>query len=140
MAQLETPKELGASQFNIGLISSNVSLPIYVGLDFNVFDDISAGVEAQGQMWGPGGFLAVLGNADYHFNTLLEIPSQFDVYAGLQMGLALWFGGSATYNGFGPHMGIHIGGRYFWKPSMGVQLQLGGGNFYGAKIGITKKF
>ena len=60
-------------------------------------------------------------NANYHFNTLLDLPSEFDVYAGLSLGFYMWNTSSSSsaveFSGgsSGLGLGLQIGGRYFFS-------------------------
>ena len=86
--------------------------------------------------------ISIAANGNYHFNTLLDIPSEWDFYAGLGLGYYIWnidndYPGS---NNSGIGIGAQVGGRYFFNDNFGVNLELGGANVTsGAKIGITYK-
>ena len=72
------------------------------------------------------------GNANYHFNTILEIPSNWDFYAGLNIGYFFW-ATSDDYPGTessGLGLGAQIGGRYFFSRNFGLNLEFGGGNAF----------
>lgn len=87
--------------------------------------------------------LSVLGffaNGNYHFNTLLDIPQEWDLYAGLSLGFVSVSSPSAykggTVSGLG--LDLQIGGRYYWNDRWGVNLEFGGGNAAsGARIGLS---
>src|SRR5680860_1917862 len=84
---------------------------------------------------------------NYHFNELLEMPSNWDLYMGLSLGFIVFSskwdgpGSSIEYAGNGNsglYLYAQIGGRYFFSDNIAVNLQLGGGNYFsGGKIGIT---
>ena len=81
-------------------------------------------------------------NANYHFNTILELPSEWDLYAGLSLGFFFWNSPSKYHGSHDSGLGItgQVGGRYYFNERFGINLQLGGGNaFSGGKIGITMK-
>ena len=84
--------------------------------------------------------VGVSGNANYHFNTLFNIPSRWDLYAGANVGFYFWTSPN-EYNGShnsGLGIGGQIGGRYYFTNKLGVNLEFGGGNaFSGGKIGLT---
>jgi outer membrane immunogenic protein len=82
------------------------------------------------------------GNANYHFNTLLEIPQKWDFYAGLNIGFFAWLSPDDYYGSHksGIGLGAQIGGRYYFSDKMGINLEFGGGNaFSGGKIGVSIK-
>ena len=71
---------------------------------------------------------------------MLNIPSNWDFYAGLNVGFYSW----SSPNGYpgdgdsGVGLGIQIGGRYFITDKFGLNLEVGGGNaFSGGKFGVT---
>jgi len=143
-AQSALPK--GEKQLNAGLGFSNFGTPIYAGVDFAVHDDVTVGPQISYRNHNDFGFdfniLVIAGTANYHFNTLLEIPSNFDVYAGLTLAYYNWsspngFGGS---NASGIELEAQIGGRYYFDSQWGVNLEFGGGNASGGKVGISYKF
>ena len=121
--------------FGVGLNDSN-GLPVYASLDFAVHKDITVT---------PGVFmnldymngLGVVVKADYHFNSLLSIPSEFDFYAGL--GYSHFFDFDTNSNG-GNGIDFQIGGRWYWNSKWGLNLELGGNDLgYGAKFGLSMK-
>ena len=71
---------------------------------------------------------------------MLNIPRDWDFYAGLNVGFVSWsspkgYGGS--YNS-GLGLGAQVGGRYYFNRNVGINLEFGGGNeFSGGKIGLT---
>jgi hypothetical protein len=86
--------------------------------------------------------IGISGNANYHFNTVLNIPSPWDFYAGLNLGFYNWSSPneySGSHNS-GLGLGAQIGGRYYFSNKVGINLEFGGGNaFSGGKFGITIK-
>jgi hypothetical protein len=151
----QAPLGKGGKQFNAGLGFSNWGVPIYAGLDFGVHPDITIGPQVSFRSYSeryrdfPGGtkyrynhsifVLAFTGN--YHFNTLLEIPEQWNVYAGLTLGYYIWTSPSDYPGNRGSGIGLdaQIGGRYFFSEKFGVNLEFGGGTTSGGKIGVTIK-
>ena len=90
--------------------------------------------------------LGIQANGNYHFNEVLDIPSEWDFYAGANLNYYNW---NSKYNGVSNNysdednfgIGLQVGGRYFFSDNFGVNLQVGGGNVVsGAKIGITYIF
>ncbi|CAG1021088.1 hypothetical protein MTYM_00743 [Methylococcales bacterium] len=141
----------GAMQLNAGIGFSSWGLPVYAGLDFGVHKDISVGAEVSyrsyGEDWGNSKFnhtiIGISGNANYHFNNILQVDTKWDLYAGLNIGFYNWsspggYGGSGN-SGLG--IGAQVGGRYYFSNNLGLNLEFGGGNsFSGGKFGISYIF
>jgi hypothetical protein len=143
--------EKGGIQMNVGVGFSGWGLPVFVGVDYGVHQDVTIGAELSYRNYrnkyvGVQYNHTVLGflvNGNYHFNTLLELPDPWDLYAGLNLGFYSWVS-SDKYpgnSGSGLGLGLQIGGRYYFSDKLGVNLELGGGNTVsGGKIGLTVKF
>lgn len=140
----------GEKQLNAGVGFSSWGLPVYIGMDFGVGKDISLGAELSFRSYSDRwldkkykhNVIGISGNANYHFNSLLNIPEQFDFYAGLNVGFYYWTSDADYYgdNTSGLGLGGQIGFRYYWNERMGINLEGGGGNaFSGGKLGITVK-
>lgn len=144
----------GEKQFNAGLGFSDWGVPIYAGLDFCVYENITIGprLSFRNYSYTRAGYkykqsLTVLSfNGNYHFNTLLNLPRPWDVYAGLTLGYYFWSDVSTSsgvyYEGESSTAGLdlQIGGRYFFNNQFGINLELGGGTEAGGRFGITYKF
>lgn len=144
------PISEGQSQINVGVGLSSWGVPVYLGFDYGVHPDITLGAELSFRSYNDNwqnnkynhSIIGILGNANYHFNTILDIPSPWDFYAGLNVGFYAWnspndYEGSHT-SGLG--LGAQIGGRYYFSNKVGINLEFGGGNaFGGGKFGITIK-
>lgn len=150
-ANAQSPLSKGSKQLNAGIGFSGWGVPIYAGMDFGVYKDITVGFEASfrsynqnviGQKY-TSSIFGISGNGNYHFNSILDIPSQWDVYAGLNLGYYIW-STSSNYAGSGASglgLGAQVGARYFFKNNFGINLEFGGGNsFSGGKFGITYIF
>lgn len=146
----QSPVAKGETQLNAGLGLSSWGVPVYIGLDYGVHPDITVGGELSFRSYNDKyanvkyahSVIGVSGNANYHFNRILEIPRNWDFYAGPNLGFYIWnspsdYVGSHT-SGLG--LGAQVGGRYFFSDKIGINLELGGGNaFSGGKIGLTFK-
>lgn len=145
----QAPIGIGEAQINAGLGFSSSGVPVYAGFDIGVHEDITVGGELSFRSYNDSWYghsynhslIGIAGNANYHFNTLLEIPREWDVYAGINLGFYIVntndsnYGGTAN-SGFG--LGAQVGGRYYFNDKFGVNLELGGGStFSGGKIGIS---
>jgi hypothetical protein len=144
----------GDTQINagVGFSSGGWGLPIYGGLDYGVTDDISVGgmVSFSSQDYSyvdgkyKGKWMSIGANGNYHFNTLLDIPDEFDVYAGLTLAYNSFSydypAGDYTFSNKASGVGIaaQIGARYFFNDNIGINLEFGGGDIAsGGKIGVT---
>ncbi len=138
----------GKMQFNGGLGLSSWGLPVYAGIDYGFDKNISFGGEASFRSFTErvadgryiSSIIGLAGNANYHFVEMLGVDDKFDVYAGLNIGFYIWntandyLGSGAT----GLGVGAQIGGRYYFKKNMAVNVELGGGNaFSGGKVGLS---
>lgn len=147
-AQTALPK--GQSQLNFGVGFSNYGVPVFFGLDHAVHDNVTLGAELSYRGYNEKynsnrykhNVLGVSGNINYHFNTVLNIPSNWDFYAGANVGFYSW-SSPDNYNGSknsGLGLGGQVGGRYFFSKKTGINLEFGGGNaFSGGKLGLTVK-
>lgn len=141
----------GKTQLNAGVGLSSWGVPIYVGLDYGFNKDITFGGElsfrSYNERWNKVKYshsiTGISANGNYHFNSLLGLPKQWDLYAGLNLGFYIWStAGSYPGNGSsGLGIGAQLGTRYYLTDKLGLNLEFGGGNaFGGGKFGITYKF
>ncbi len=142
----QSPLGNGGKQLNAGIGFSGWGVPFYLGLDFGVHKDITLGLEGSFRSYSDYDYshsiFGFSGNGNYHFNTILEIPRNWDLYAGLNIGFYVWSSPSG-YKGShssGLDLGGQVGGRYYFNHKFGLNLEFGGGNaFSGGKIGISVK-
>ena len=141
----------GDKQINAGLGFSNWGIPVYVGFDYGVHQDISVGGEVSfrnySDRWNDHRYnhtiFGISGNGNYHFNTIFKIPKNWDAYAGINIG---FYAESNSDDHFGNGvsglgLGAQIGGRYYINDNLGLNLELGGGNIFSSgKFGISYKF
>jgi len=119
----------GQTQFNAGVGFSSWGVPVYIGLDYGVHRNITLGGELSFQSYNDNykdhkydhSIIGISGNGNYHFNNVLDIPSNWDFYAGLSIGFYIWnspddYDGSHT-SGLG--VSGQIGGRYFFSENFG---------------------
>lgn len=148
----QAPLEKGETQLNAGFGASGWGTPIYLGLDFGMGNNFTLGVEGSYRSYNQrysnddfsSSIIGLQGNGNYHFNEILEIPSEWDFYAGLSVNYYIWNTDTKYKNyteGSGFGIGAQVGGRYFFNKNFGLNLELGGGNATsGGKVGITYKF
>ena len=152
-ANAQAPLEQGALQLNAGVGTSGWGVPLYVGLDYGIAENVTIGGELSYQSYNQNfdngnaksSILGIQANGNYHFNELLQMSSQWDLYAGASLNFFSW---NTTFNGSkgsytepsGIQLGFQLGGRYFFNDNFAVNLQLGGGSVVGGvKAGITYK-
>ena len=139
MMYAQSPIGKGGKNINFGTGFSTYGLPVYFGMDWGVHKDITVGFNASYRFNGNGSDpLGIYANGNYHFNTILNIPQQWDFYAGLNLGFVTWLGdGDGDHSPIG--LDIAVGGRYYWS-DWGINLEFGGGSgFSGGRIGLSKK-
>ncbi|MCF8371548.1 MAG: transporter [Bacteroidales bacterium] len=146
----QSPLPLGKAQLNLGVGFSDWGIPFYIGFDYSVHKDITLGAEfsyrGYRENWDNHKYnhtiMGFSGNGNYHFNSVLKIPQNWDFYAGLNVGFYTW-SSPDDYHGdhsSGLDLGGQIGGRYYFSNRAGINLEFGGGNaFSGGKIGLTFK-
>ena len=144
----QRPFGKGKYQINGGLGFSDWGIPVYTGVDYGVHRDLTVGLEGSfrtyneditGAIYNSTIFgLSAIGN--YHFNTLIGIPWNWDIYTGINLGYFYW-SLPPNYPGTGSSgvgFGAQIGGRYFFNENLGLNLEAGVGKYFsGGKIGIT---
>lgn len=145
----------GKLQLNVGLGFSSWGLPIHAGLDYGVTQDITVGGKVSFSSYTQSfadhkathTIIGIVANGNYHFNRILELPSEFDLYAGISLGyynFSTSTNNGSAYSGAlasSPIFSAQIGGRYFFSDAWGVNLELGGGTLTaGGLFGVTYKF
>lgn len=146
----QSPIAKGESQINAGLGLSSWGVPVYIGFDHGVHPDITIGAELSYRSFSDKyanvnydhSVIGISGNGNYHFNRVLEIPKNWDFYAGLNLGFYIWNSPSDYHGSHSSELGLgaQVGGRYYFSDKIGLNLEFGGGNaFSGGKIGLTFK-
>lgn len=146
----QNPSSSGSNQLNLGVGFSGWGIPVYIGLDHYITQDLSLGGElsyrSYHENWNNNTYnqsiTGISANLNYHFSTILNLPSAWDLYAGANLGFFIW-NTPNTYNGDN-HSGLGFGGqigtRYYLSNRLALNLEFGGGNaFSGGKFGITIK-
>jgi outer membrane immunogenic protein len=140
----------GRNQLNFGIGLSEWGVPFYIGFDHYVHKDITIGGELSYRSYDEKdhnysyhhSITGLSANGNYHFNTVLKIPRNWDFYAGLNLGFYIWTSPNAYVGSHESGLGLagQIGGRYYFSNRIGLNLEFGGGNaFSGGKFGLTFK-
>ncbi len=136
----------GKFQLNGGLGFSSHGVPFYAGIDYGILEDLSIGGELSYRQttedFVTHSAFALVANGNYHFNRLLEVPEELDVYAGLSLGYFSWSPDNnfmSTYNS-GLRIYIQTGGRYFFNEQWGANIQFEAGGITAFKFGVTYRF
>lgn len=147
----QSPIAKGQFQLNAGIGLSSWGTPLYVGLDYGIHKDITFGGELcyrANHKYKIDGYhdhriFGLSFNGNYHFNTLLKIPSNWDFYAGLNLGFYVSSPSNSDpeSKSSGLALGAQIGGRYYFKEIYGINFEVGSGNgLSGGKFGVSYKF
>ena len=165
-ASAQATLDKGALQLNAKLGFSGWGVPITVGVDYGIADDITVGGELSYRSYKTTGItyvteqvgifrmevprstdyrhsiFGILANGNYHFNRLFKLPSQVGVYAGLSLGYFIASSPSgytgSSYSPFG--YSVQTGARYFFNDKFGVNVEIAGGLVGGEfKAGVTYK-
>lgn len=146
-ANAQAPLEEGGLQLNAGVGTSGWGTPVYVGIDYGIATNFTLGGELSHQSYNTAGYTSkifgIQANGNYHFNEILEIPSEWDFYGGASISYYNWSsklnGVKRDYEGADDiGVGLQVGGRYFFTDRLAVNLQIGGSSaLSGGKIGIT---
>ena len=147
-------------KLGFGINTSLGFTPVYFGGNYMILEFLSAGAEVDFRIdnqkfyyyggstkYNTTGF-GFITYGDYHFNELLNIPAEFDVSAGIDLGVAFYSGSytdllgnkqknSNTYFLAGPH----VGGKWFFSDKFGLHAKAGFRSNDGAifQFGITMK-
>jgi len=136
---MQSQAQSNENHFNAGLGLNGWGVPIYASYDWAFRGDFNLGVGASlspnvnGGNDGPSGMALGAGAfTQWYADALLDIPSDFDFYAG---GGVFYY----TYDKGGDlDLRIFLGGRYYVNRQMAINLELGGGSaLSGGKIGLS---
>lgn len=149
----------GDVQLNAGIAADRYanSVAFYAGLDYGIHPDITIGAEARfgGKDEKYNGYdydyrwFGIGVNGNYHFNTLLDIPNKYDVYAGVTVGYNSFnynYGNGWNNSWADPHkagagVSAQVGARYYFTDNFGLNAEANAGSlFNGGKFGISYKF
>lgn len=147
----QQPLYKGASQINFGIASSTTGIPLYFGLDHSITRNISLGAELAYRLYNENwqnnvynhNVFGLLGNLNYHFNSLLGITSHWDIYAGGNVGFYVWISPSGYTGKRSSQLGFgaQLGARYYFTDLWAINFEVTGSNaFSGGKLGMTYRF
>lgn len=132
----------GDKLINAGIGLRALWIPIGASVEYGITDQISVGGMAAFASWSGWGTSTYFGvRGAYHVNDLLKLNNdKVDLYAGGGLGYQKWSykGISGSYDG-GIFPIFFVGGRYYFKESLGVYAELGGGTA-ALNAGVTLKF
>lgn len=73
--------------------------------------------------------------ANYYFDDLIGLPSEWDVYGGVNGGFGVVVNNDNSLEN-GINFGLQIGGRWFWNETWGIYIEGGAGAVGGAAGGL----
>lgn len=126
------PLDKGGLQLNFGTGFSNHGLPLYASLDIALHKDITLTPQINTKFEPGEVHFGSLVKCDYHWNYLIGIPSNWDFYAGMRAGFDIG-------HDFYPEFGIQVGGRWYFAPKWGLNLEFAGGTGYETTFGMSYK-
>jgi hypothetical protein len=133
------PLGKGGKQINFG-VGFIDGIPLYVGVDFGVHRDVSLGPEIDFDLSGFD-WMRIKFRADYHWNSLIGIPSEWDFYSGVGLGpkIRLDNNDNNNNNDVGFLFQVNIGGRWYWS-DWGINSEFGLGTDINWRFGLSKRF
>lgn len=144
------PNSDKVKMLSAGLGVSGWGVPFYVRFEMPVADNITVGGTLSYQSKNYGSliynwrttYIGINARGSYHFNELLDAPSEWDFYAGASVGYFIAnFSGDVFIGRTGGNtvgVGVHAGARYFFNEKIALNAEAGGGSaLSGATIGIT---
>ncbi len=120
----------GNAQLNTGIGFNTHGFPVYFGVDFAVHNNVTLGPLLKIRFDDNTTDIILLGRVDYHWNTLMGIPNNWDFYTGGNIG-------GRFNDGFYLDLGLQIGGRWYFTDKLGLNLEFGGGRGFGTLLGLS---
>lgn len=115
----------GDQKVQVGMSAWGYGTGLSGTYEYGISDAISLGAGANfyfSKNQSEGFFL--FGKGSYHLQDVLNLPDEWDIYPGLNIGL--------LGNTFG--LGAHVGARYFFSPKLGAFVELGNNGALGVSI------
>ncbi len=115
-------------QLNFGFVGASFEIPVHKDISIAPYAGTDLNLD----------WLALGAKGNYYFDNLFELPSAWDVYAGLNAGFAIGLGSNGNSD---INFGLHVGGRWFWNDKWGINVELGGGSVTDVTggLGVTMK-
>ncbi len=144
----QAPLEQGGTQLNAGIGFSGWGVPVYFGLDYGIARDWTLGGQLSFQTDNyayqnnhyNSHAVGIGANGNYHFNRILNMPSNFNFYAGASLTYYAWSNDNGYHDDDTVGLGLQVGGRYFFTKNFGINLEFGGNTVNsGGKFGVTFK-
>ena len=116
-------------QLNFGFVGASFEIPVHRDISVAPYAGTNLNLD----------WLTLGAKGNYYFDNLFELPSEWDVYAGLNAGFAIGIGNDSGSDDL--NVGLHVGGRWFWNDKWGINLELGGGSVTDVTggLGVTMK-
>ena len=141
----------GMMQLDAGLGVSVWGVPVYVGMDFGVADQITIGPRVSYRSYNYGGFfdygsniINVTFRGDYHYSYHIDaLPKELDLYGGLSAGYSIWSNKNDVIDPDGNSRAIvyvQAGARWYFSKAFAVNVEALGGNLSGLEVGISYRF
>jgi hypothetical protein len=136
-----SPVGIGELQFNTGLQVEDPNTIVFFGLDIGVEKNVTVGTNIKFSSGLMESRYGVETRVDYHFNEILNLKRNWDIFAGFRADL--WF--ATKISTFDINYKLDIGGRWYWNDHWGIQAAVGTNPFrlnnislyHSEKIGIT---
>jgi hypothetical protein len=109
---------LGDGTGIVGTYDYGLSKLISVGAGANIFVSNKKNDDAN---------FAVFGRLNFHLQDALDLPSNWDIYPGIDLGV---LGKNGTY------FGAHVGVRYYFNQNVGIYLEAGNNGSIGVSFNL----
>ncbi|MBV7440132.1 hypothetical protein KRX57_01735 [Weeksellaceae bacterium TAE3-ERU29] len=119
-------KGYGDKKVQVGFIPYGYGNGLGGALDYGLTNVFSAGAGAEFYFGEGSNNFYLFGRGDLHLTELLSMPSQMDLYPGIDLGLA---GGKIGLGG-------HLGFRYFFTNNIGAYIEFGSRGSLGVSINL----
>lgn len=120
----------GDQKIQVGLSGLGDGTGIVGTYDYGLSKIISIGAGANffvGEKKYDDADFGIFGRVNFHLQDPLGLPSQWDIYPGLDVGL---LGKNRTY------FGAHVGVRYFFNKNVGIYLEAGNNGSIGVSFNL----
>lgn len=119
-------KGYGDTKVQVGFIPYGYGNGLGGTVDYGLTDLFSVGAGTELYFGKNSNNFYLFGRGDVHLADLLEMPSEMDLYPGIDLGLT---GGSLGLGG-------HLGFRYFFSDNIGAYIEVGSRGSLGVSINL----